>query len=237
MTKLLGILGGMGPLASAEFVQTIYEFNFANLEQELPACILFSNPTFPDRTGAIATGDDQLLINRMAETLEQLLQLGVSKIAICCITTHYFLPKIPKHLREKIISLIDITIKEVLKNQKQYLLLCTKGTRQTGIFQNHEQWKLAEKYIKLPEEDDQNLIHNLIYQIKTKGYENSIYSYMETLDKLVQKYQVDGLIGGCTEFHLVSKHLIKSKPRYENYHFIDPLLTIGTNFWRLVDEK
>ncbi len=236
MTKLLGILGGMGPLASAEFLQTIYEFNFADVEQDLPACILYSNPTFPDRTEVIASGDDGFLINQIVETLSNLVRLGVSKIAIPCITTHYFLPKIPIHLREKVISLIDLTIEEVLNSQKRYLLLCTNGTRRVEIFQKHKGWNLADRYIELPREEDQNLVHKLIYQIKIKSPDHSVTSCLKLLDRLVQKYQVEGMIAGCTEFHLITKHLIKSKANFPNYHFVDPLITIATNFRRLVDE-
>lgn len=236
MTNLLGILGGMGPLASAEFLQTIYEFNFAVVEQDLPACILYSDPTFPDRTEAISSGEDELLINHLLETLSNLVRLGVSKIAISCITTHYFLPKIPDHLRGKVISLIDLTIEEVLNNQKRYLLLCTNGTRQVGIFQNHKLWNLAAQYIELPREEDQDLVHKLIYQIKIRGPDYSFLSCLNLLDRLIQKYYVEGMIAGCTEFHLITKHLIKSKPNSPSYHFVDPLLTIAKNFRRLVDE-
>ena len=58
MTKLLGILGGMGPLASAEFLKTIYEYGTRDLEQRSPACILYSDPTFPDRTQTIVNGEE-----------------------------------------------------------------------------------------------------------------------------------------------------------------------------------
>ncbi len=45
MIKLLGILGGMGPSASAEFLKTIYEYGISDLEQRSPACSLYSDPT------------------------------------------------------------------------------------------------------------------------------------------------------------------------------------------------
>ncbi|MEM8718414.1 MAG: amino acid racemase [Cyanobacteria bacterium P01_G01_bin.39] len=236
MTKLLGILGGMGPLASTEFLQTIYEFNFSDLEQDLPACILFSDPTFPDRTKAVTSGNDEILLEHLIKALSHLVQLGVSKIAISCITIHYFMPKIPIHLRKKVISLIDVIFKEVLTNQKRYLLLCTKGTCQGGIFQNHQLWSLASQYIELPDEEDQNLIHQLIYQIKIKNFDNSTLDYLKLLDTLTQKYQVEGMIAGCTEFHLITKYLIKSEQNNLNYNFIDPLLTIARDFQRLVNE-
>lgn len=48
----LGVLGGMGPLASAEFLKTIYECSVAGGEQRSPSVIMYSDPTFPDRTEA-----------------------------------------------------------------------------------------------------------------------------------------------------------------------------------------
>ena len=50
MTESLGILGGMGPLTSAEFLKTIYEVNISGPEQDAPACVLYSDPSVPDRT-------------------------------------------------------------------------------------------------------------------------------------------------------------------------------------------
>jgi aspartate racemase len=55
----------MGPLASAEFVKTIYEYNLASREQEMPACILLSDPTIPDRTEAIQNGAEEKVVARL----------------------------------------------------------------------------------------------------------------------------------------------------------------------------
>jgi aspartate racemase len=225
----------MGPIASAEFLQTIYEFNPADLEQESPACILYSDPTFPDRTDAILRGSEELLIEHLVEALENLGKMGISKIVIACVTIHYFLPKLSAQLREKIISLIDLIIEEILGTPKQHLLLCTKGTRQARIFQKYEQWSLVEQYVILPDEEEQNIIHNYIYKIKGKNNEDSIINCVNYLDKLVDKYQVNSFIAGCTEFHLVTKHLIKLKQGGKNYSIVDPLLTLAKDFRRLSD--
>jgi aspartate racemase len=228
MKKILGILGGMGPLASAEFMKTIYEFNTADLEQKLPTCILYSDPTFPDRTEAIINNkSEDLLVSLLVETLQKLTQLGASKVVITCITTHYFLPRVPAHLRENIISLIDLIIQEILPTKKRYLLLCTNGTRQAGIFQKHPQWHLAEQHVILPNQADQNTVHHLIYQIKTSGYQESMAF---SLDNFIKKYQVDSLIAGCTEFHLLTKHLMKPESDERNERIVDPLLTLAQNF-------
>ena len=57
MGKNLGILGGMGPLASAKFLSTVYRLNLVEPEQEAPNCILLSDPSFPNRTKAILAGN------------------------------------------------------------------------------------------------------------------------------------------------------------------------------------
>jgi aspartate racemase len=226
MNKLFGIIGGMGPIASAEFLKTIYEFNTMDREQESPACILYSDPTFPDRTDAIISGIDDNLLSLLVKVLENLSQLGVSRIIISCITTHYFLPKVPSQLRSKVISLVDLIIKEVLDRKRRHLLLCTNGSRKVDIFQRHPQWALVERYIALPDDTDQNRIHNIIYQLKKNSRVDSVIS---GLHSILEKYQVDSFIAGCTEIHLVTKHLVRREYKGPSYNIADPLLMLAQN--------
>src|ERR1043166_7388006 len=99
---MLGVLGGMGGLAAAEFVKTIYELSgeLSVPEQEAPLVLLYSDPSFPDRTEALLRGDTQLLLGRLIEALEFLCAMGASELVICCMTIHYLLPQIPEPLRE-----------------------------------------------------------------------------------------------------------------------------------------
>lgn len=235
MKNLLGILGGMGPRVSAEFLQTIYEFNLRDKEQDSPACILYSDPTFPDRTEAILSGSDEILIERLVKAFEDLVNLGVSKIVIACVTLHHFLPRIPRHLQDKAISLIDVILEEVLKTQKRHLLLCTKGTHHARIFQNNERWSFAEPYVAIPCELDQKITHDFIYQIKGNDAGIAVMYCADYLGALVEKYQVDAFIVGCTEFHLVAKYLMRSKQGHKPYGIVDPLLTISANLGRFID--
>ena len=54
--EILGVVGGMGPLASAEFVKTIYEHSLGEREQASPTVLMHSDPTFPDRTQLLPCG-------------------------------------------------------------------------------------------------------------------------------------------------------------------------------------
>lgn len=230
--KMLGILGGMGPLASAEFLKTIYECNSAHMEQDSPLCILYSDPTFPDRTEVITGGSESLLLNRLVDTLKRLCNFGASKLVICCITAHYFLPEFPSSLKKKIISLIDVITEEVFNTKKRHLLLCTNGTRKSRIFERDKKWSLVEPYVILPHDEDQKNIHKLIYRIKRNWSPEKAVS---SLNSVLQKYSVDSIIAGCTDIHLLTKYLMIQEDKHSNYHIVDPLLTLAKKLKRLID--
>src|SRR5215216_3244709 len=104
---VIGVLGGLGPLASAEFLKTIYEYSLAGREQESPIVMLLSDPTCPDRTSEFLRQSYDDLLGRLIESLCHLRELGASNVVICCITYHYLLPRLPRELRKRIISLLD----------------------------------------------------------------------------------------------------------------------------------
>ena len=228
--NLLGVVGGIGPLASAEFLKTIYEYSLGDNEQMSPAVVLYSDPTFPDRTETFLSGDDDVLIKRMIEAMRKLSELQVSTIVICCITMHHLLPRLPADLRKLIISLPDVIFEKILAEKKKHLLICTTGARQLGVFQNHRQWSRAKDYVVLPDERDQAAIHHdLIYQLKRNRDINEMTAFVESL---LSKYRVKSFIAGCTEIHLLAKHFLSSAGRQKGYHCIDPLSIIAQELAR-----
>jgi aspartate racemase len=107
MTKrVLGVLGGMGGLASAEFVKTVYERSgeVCRKEQDAPAVVMYSDPAVPDRTEAFLRGETEPILKRLIDALELLDRMGASQFVICCMTIHYLMPQVPSTLRERIIS-------------------------------------------------------------------------------------------------------------------------------------
>lgn len=219
--KILGILGGMGPLASAEFLKTLYEYSLGEREQDSPIALLYSDPTFPDRTQVLLAGQEDALLAQLIESLQRLLDFGVAKIAICCITSHHLFGKYPPHLQEKIISLIDVTLEKAIETQKQHLLICTKGTRRLEIFQKHPQWEQAKDYFLLPEGEDIETIHDIIYKLK-QNYD--LQKLVPVFESLLDKYNVDSFVAGCTEIHLFTKYFNQQKTKYS---CVDPLIVIA----------
>ena len=223
-TNLLGVVGGLGPLASAEFLKTIYECSLGEDEQNAPAVVVYSDPSFPDRTQTFLRGDDDLLLARLNVALEQLCEMRASKIVICCITMHHLMPRLPARLRERIVSLLDVIFEHVERSRRKHLLVCTNGTRRLEIFQRHEQWERMRDYFVLPDEKDQNAIHDLIYRVKKNQNLDALTPFLEVL---LAKYGVGAFVAGCTEIHLLAKRLVRSSGAHERYHCVDPLTIIA----------
>jgi aspartate racemase len=93
------------------------------------------------------------------------------------------------------------------------------------LFQNHHQWADAQEYIVLPDDQDQQLVHTIIYQsIKRNG---NVCELVPAVESLLSKYQVDAFIAGCTDIHLLAKLPDFYQDGSGNFGVIDPLTVIA----------
>lgn len=229
---ILGVVGGLGPLASAEFLKTIYEDCLGGCEQDSPRVIMYSDPTFPDRTDAFLAGNHAPLLRQLVVTIERLIEAGATGVVLCCMTIHYLLPQLPPHLRERIISLLDVVFAHLMQDQRKHLLICSNGTRKLELFQHHPLWPLVETRVLLPDEEDQNRIHQqLIYPIKKNPKLSTLFPLM---DLLLNKYEVDSFIAGCSEMHLLAKLFVSPANPRNSYGCIDPLAIIARELHQTV---
>ena len=218
--EVLGIVGGLGPMASAEFLKTVYEYGIGENEQDAPIVLMHSDPTFPDRTDSFLAGESELLLARLTGALQSLSDVGASRFVICCMTIHHLLPSLPVHLRARVVSLLDVIFSN-LKPPRRHLLICSNGTRRLELFQKHPQWEKHKSEIILPDDDDQDKIHReLIYPIKKNPDFPRLNLLLQTL---LQRYEVDSFIAGCSEIHVLAKHVVFNG----NGGCLDPLTIIA----------
>jgi len=231
-SPVLGIVGGMGPLASNEFLRTIYRLNLAEPEQGSPRCLLDSDPTFPDRTTMIREGKVEQLAKRLEATVENLVTAGAAKIVIACVTVHCALPLVPEPLRRRVVSLLDLVIDELLTaDDVPYLLLATSGTRQARIFESHQRWSEVADRVVFPGEQDQERLHTWLYQLKAG---DSGAACREWLASLPERYHAAGLVFGCTELHLLRNAFERDD---KGPRIIDPLWTAARDLPALLERS
>lgn len=216
--RVWGILGGLGPLASNEFMHNIHSAKHAS-EQRYPSVVLASFPDIPDRTAALNGGQTEQLAARLNETLERLLDFGATDLIMCCFTAHSVLPLLSARVQDRLHSLPELGLQSARASVTKSLLLCTLGARASGVFTAHPIWAKAQGAIVLPSESDLARIHDFIYAIK-RG--EPIATVARAVETMAEAYGCGGLLLGCTEFHLFSR-LKHDSNHLRNLNLHDPL--------------
>lgn len=136
-SRVLGILGGMGPAATAEFLRLIAEGAPAGCDQDHPKIVMISDPSIPDRTRAIM-GDGESPLPYLKAELERLVSFGADFLAIPCNTAHVFVNLFRKDLKAELVHIVEETVKAAMKRApKGAWLLSTSGTRASGIYPDY----------------------------------------------------------------------------------------------------
>lgn len=223
---ILGVLGGMGGLASAEFVKTVYELSgeVATCEQDAPVVLLYSDPLFPDRTEMFLRGETQPLVDRLTESLQFLCDMGASQVVICCMTIHYVLPLVPSALRDRVISLTDVILSSVESLKKKHLVISSTGTIKLELLQRTRGWEQAGKYFVFPSDTEQQQMHELIYEVKRN---RNLLEARLFIESLLVRHGVDSFAAACSEIHLLTKQFAPSGPQQRGYGCVDPLMIIA----------
>ncbi|MEE0781458.1 MAG: aspartate/glutamate racemase family protein, partial [Sellimonas sp.] len=94
MKKKLGVIGGMGPEATAYFYEEVIRHTKADCDQDHLDMTILSHASMPDRTKAIQTGESRKLLQAMAEDIRIMEAVGAANLAIPCNTSHYFYDQI-----------------------------------------------------------------------------------------------------------------------------------------------
>lgn len=142
MKPTLGILGGMGPAATAEFLREFTLQTPAEHDQDHFPSISLSDTTVPDRTEAILSGNGEVVLKKLHADCDKLISWGVAAIACPCNTAHYFLRQFQDELSVPLVDIIDATADQAMSRARQKnpdapaaWLTCTRGTMQTGLYQ------------------------------------------------------------------------------------------------------
>ena len=195
--KTLGIIGGMGPMATVDLMRKIIQSTDAKTDQEHIHILVDNNPQIPDRTAAIE-GIGESPAKEMLKSAKRLEAQGADVLVIACNTAHYFLDDIKDKINVPIINMVEETVKYCVKlGYSEVGLLCTVGTRNTGIYQ-----KACNKFnLKLIVPDDEGIkaIQDMIYLgVKANNY-NFDTTNIESVLANIKNKGAQSFILGCTE--------------------------------------
>jgi len=201
--KTVGIMGGMGPMATADLIYNIVSQTAAEKDSDHVHLLIDSDGSVPDRTAAILYGKESPLAHlcTMAKKLEY---MGADIIAISCNTSHYFYDQICEAVNVPVINMIDETARRVARSgAKRVLLLATDGTVKMGLYDKYfSRYGIETAYMT---EEGQREVMKLIYDcVKAGHYEFDTELFCRHLREAGAEDMP--VVLGCTELPIAFKH-------------------------------
>lgn len=218
MFHKLGIIGGLGPAASARLLMRVTEFTRASCDQDHLDITVLSRPQIPDRT-AFLLGEPhaESFIEPMQQAALELEQMGCEVLATPCNTAHARIKDIARPLTTAhFVMMIDETLNVAEKlGCTRCGILATSGTRATRVYD-----KVCEAHgieAVWPDEAGQDAVTDVIYDKVKAGSGFDGHSLDEVFSALIADGS-DGLILACTELSVIG-----CAPRFEGVPIIDAL--------------
>ncbi|HRR25750.1 MAG TPA: amino acid racemase [Acidobacteriota bacterium] len=207
MPKTVGILGGMGPDATAAFFQKIIDLTPASRDQEHIPVVLISEPRIPDRCSYLMGFSGESPEPYLVELAQRLEKAGADLIAMPCNTAHKFWPQIARGVAVPVLHIVDETLRVVrcrYPGARSLGLLATTATVSCGLYQ-----EAADEDFTwiLPGGKSQAVVQGAIEAVK--GHQD-LAPHRKGFQRVVEEIASEGaevVIYGCTELGLFGVHV------------------------------
>ena len=203
--KILGVLGGVGPLATIYFADLVVKMTDAKTDQEHIAMVILNHSSIPDRTDYILDKTKPNPLPVMIKDAKLLEDDNCDFIVIPCNTAHYFYDEIQKSINIPIINILEETVcycERIIPNIKKIGVLATVGTLKSKAYQN-----IIEKHgleCVVPSAEDQESLMNIIYNQVKAGEKVDIFEFHRIIGEM-KKQGCDAVVLGCTELSVIKK--------------------------------
>jgi aspartate racemase len=202
VTRILGVLGGMGPLASAEFMRRLTLLTPAIRDQDHIPAVLWSDPRVPDRTAArLGGGEDPL--PALLRGIRGLEAAGCAAIAIPCNTAHGWFEPMQAATALPILHIVDAAAKELARlgvPRGRIGVMGTAGTLAMRLYQTRLETRGYECLVPEPAEMEA-LVTPAIAQVKANDVAASHAPLAEAASRLASR-GARAVVLGCTEIPL-----------------------------------
>ena len=215
MRPLVGVVGGVGPLATAYFLDKVVRLTLAARDQDHLDMIVFNHAAIPDRTAHILDPSAANPGPVMAQDARRLEAFGADFLVIPCNTAHNFTAEVEAAATVPVVSIIEVTADEAqsrVPGLRSVGLLATSGTASSGVYQR----ALADRGVEclLPGDADQATVMEIIYDQVKAGRPADVAALRAVVQRLADR-GAQAFILGCTELSVVAEdHDLLNDPRY-----------------------
>lgn len=199
----LGVLGGMGPMATAHFLEQLVAATPATKDQEHIPVVVWSDGRIPDRTDAIL-GRGPSPLPAMNEGWRALRNAGADLIAIPCNTAHAFVAELDGRPQHEFIDMIAATIDAAADMSSGRVgLLATRGTRLSELYDRAAKER-GLSLVHVTDADQEHLVDEAIRSVKEGTHSDMAARLIERATRSLAASGCDVVMAACTEIPLVS---------------------------------
>jgi aspartate racemase len=204
--KTVGVLGGMGPLATALFFQKLIESTPAKKDWEHLRVIIDNDPQIPSRTRHFLYKEESP-VPRMIADCKKLAAYPVDFIVIPCNSASYFLPAIQPHITVPILNIMETTARGLAADHPGVRRVAVLGG---AITYHHRTYQPSLQQLGLIHVQHspaiQGQVESLIEQIKINEIGPEVLQKIKIIiDQLQEKEAAEAIILGCTEFGYIAQ--------------------------------
>ena len=200
----VGVIGGVGPQATAYFLDMVVRLTQARRDQDHLDMVVLNHASIPDRTAFILGESDEDPGPVMAEDARRLAAFGVDFLVLPCNTAHHFTQEIEAAVDVPLVNIVEETVAEVGRRVPDLAavgLLATSGTVRAGVYQRAIEAVGARTV--LPDEHGQVALMRIIYEQVKAGLPADLDAFRGLVDGLRGR-GAQAVVLGCTELSVVA---------------------------------
>jgi aspartate racemase len=199
----VGILGGLGPMAGAYFLELVTDMTEAVTDQEHINVMLLSDPDVPDRTAFLLGESEDSPLPKLKDALAFFAKSDVNTAAMACVTAHFFHGELQQSYPGNLLDMVALSAEKISAlGKKKVGITATEGTVRSALFQKAFD-KVGLEWT-VPNEADQKIITEQIYGHIKAGMPADAEAFAGVLRRLGEE-GCDAAILGCTELSVIKR--------------------------------
>lgn len=202
---MLGILGGMGPLATADFYRRLVERTPAGSDQAHLPVVLWADPAVPDRTAALL-GEGPSPVPALVEGARRLRDAGASCLAVPCNTAHAYVEQLSRATGVEVLDMVGAALEAAARRvpgAERVGVLATRGTRLAGLYERAGE-RLGLGVVQVPGPVQREYVDPAIRAVKGGADLAGPERWIAAAATSLRERGAQAVVAACTELPLIS---------------------------------
>jgi aspartate racemase len=202
--KIVGVIGGMGPEATVEFMRRLIAAVPAEDDADHLHVIADNNPKVPSRIKALIEGGDENPAPVLQDMARKLEASGAELLVVPCNTAHYYLPQIAGVVHIPVLDVVSLTIAKLAALSpppRRIGMLASPAVRLVGLFE--ARFAAAGLEAVFPDADTEAHLLTIIRAVKAGRVTPAQQRTYEAIAHRLAADGVDAFLVACTELSLL----------------------------------